>query len=71
MCQYARDMRCFLLTLALTLSADIGQTAEISTMSAATKAPASTTNAFQASSVKAVKSSGPGQAGYVHYFLIG
>ena len=65
-----RDMRYLPLTLALILSVTISQAAEISAQPAATKVPASTASTFQVSSVKAVTSNGPGQAGYVHYFLI-
>ena len=58
------------LLLALTFFVSTSQAAEIPSLSAATKVSAQTASELRVSSVKAVTSSGPGQAGYVHYFLI-
>ena len=56
--------------LALTLWWNASQAAAITEKSVAPKPPAQTANIAGTTKIAAVTSAGPGQAGYVHYFLL-
>ena len=69
MCEHSHIVTRFFLSIALTFFAGFCPAAEVFTSAGATNASARVADNFL-SSIKAVSSIGPGQAGYIHYFLI-